>query len=46
MPDLTKLDKLFGLLSTGSSDFDAELLDFESKIRQDGLQKVFDGLNL
>ena len=45
-PDLTKLDKLFGLLSSGTSAFVDEVTEMESKIRLDGLEKTYRSLKL
>lgn len=43
-PDLSKLDNLFGLLSSDSATFDEELLATEQRVRSEGLAKVFDEL--
>lgn len=39
-PDLTKLDKLFGLLSSKTGTFEDQLTDIESRIRNDGLTSL------
>ncbi|ESO89374.1 hypothetical protein LOTGIDRAFT_229223 [Lottia gigantea] len=41
-PDLTKLDNLFGLLSSDSQTFSDDLTTFEQKIQAEGVQKVFE----
>ncbi|XP_041350621.1 uncharacterized protein LOC121369645 [Gigantopelta aegis] len=43
-PDLSKLDNLFGLLSTEAESFTDEISDMEDKIRLKGLQGVFEEL--
>ena len=45
-PDLTKLDKLFGLLSSDSSSFADEVGDMEAKIKMDGLVNTYKLLKL
>ena len=45
-PDLTKLDKLFGLLSSDTSTFTDEVSEMEAKIRMDGLLKTYQSLKL
>ena len=45
-PDLTKLDTLFGLLSSESSSFEKEVSDVEMEINTHGMQKIFSGLKL
>ena len=45
-PDLTKLDKLFGMLNAESSTFGDELTEIEKQVKEDGLQKVFESLHL
>ena len=45
-PDLTKLDKLFGLLSSGTSTFTDEVDDMEAKIKMDGLVRTYKSLKL
>lgn len=44
-PDLSKLDHLFGLLSSESSTFDDELSATEKLINAEGLATVFDSLH-
>ncbi len=41
-PDLTKLDKLFGLLSSRTGSFEEQLKDLESRIKTEGLKVLFD----
>lgn len=41
-PDLTKLDKLFGMLATGTSTFDDEIAQMENVIKMQGLVKAFE----
>lgn len=43
-PDLSKLDNLFGLLSSDSASFDEELAATEKRIVEEGVTKVFDTL--
>lgn len=43
-PDLTKLDSLFGLLSSHSASFGEELSSTEKSIKEDGLASVFSRL--
>ena len=45
-PDLTKLDKLFGLLSSETDDFEEKVKAKEDDIRADGVNKVLQGLNI
>ena len=45
-PDLTKLDKLFGMLATGSSSFDEEIAEMEKKIKDAGLVKAFEKMDV
>ncbi|XP_052787806.1 uncharacterized protein LOC128222742 [Mya arenaria] len=45
-PDLTKLDKLFGMLATGSSGFNNEIDEMEAVIKQDGLTKAFERMEI
>ena len=45
-PDLTKLDKLFGLLSSDTSTFTDEVGEMEAKIRMDGLLNTYKSLKL
>lgn len=45
-PDLTKLDKLFGMLATGTSGFDDEIAEMENVIKTSGLVKAFDNVEL
>ena len=40
-PDLSKLDNLFGLLSSESASFDQELAATEQRIQTEGLAQVF-----
>ena len=39
-PDLTKLDKLFGLLSSRTGSFEEQLTDLESRITSQGLKSL------
>ena len=43
-PDLSKLDNLFGLLSTEVESFTDEISNMEYKIKVNGLQAVFEEL--
>lgn len=45
-PDLTKLDKLFGMLATGTSNFDDEISELENVIKTNGLAKAFERVGL
>ncbi|WAR31528.1 hypothetical protein MAR_034070 [Mya arenaria] len=45
-PDLTKLDKLFGMLASGSSGFNNEIDEMEAVIKQDGLTKAFERMEI
>ena len=43
-PDLSKLDNLFGLMSSDSATFDEELAATEKKVKEEGIKKVYDTL--
>jgi hypothetical protein len=45
-PDLTKLDKLFGMLATGTSSFNDEIAEMEDIIKTKGIAKAFDSLTI
>ena len=45
-PDLTKLDKLFGLLSTETSDFEEQICEMMINMEKDGLCDTFKKLQL
>lgn len=45
-PDLTKLDKLFGLLSAESKTFEQDVDHTQVQIADIGLRSVFDGIKL
>lgn len=45
-PDLTKLDKLFGMLATGTSNFDDEIAEVETRIKDAGLVKAFEKMDV
>lgn len=45
-PDLTKLDKLFGMLATGTSNFDDEIAEVETTIKDAGLVKAFEKMDV
>lgn len=45
-PDLTKLDKLFGMLATGSSGFNDEITEMENVIKTTGLIKAFENIDM
>lgn len=43
-PDLTKLDKLFGLLSAETQSFEEQIKMTEERVRTQGVDKVFEQL--
>ena len=43
-PDLTKLDKLFGLLSSETDSFEQQVKKMEVDIAAEGMHSVFEGL--
>lgn len=45
-PDLTKLDKLFGLMSTETATFDQEINRLETKFKLEGITKMFEGITM
>lgn len=45
-PDLTKLDKLFGLLSSETETFDQEVNHLETKFKLEGISKMFDEIKI
>lgn len=44
-PDLTKLNNLVGQLALGSQDFDTQVTELETQLRNEGLQSAFEKLN-
>lgn len=45
-PDLTKLDKLFGLMSSETATFDEEVNKLETKFKLEGIGKLFEGIKV
>ena len=45
-PDLTKLDTLFGLLSSDTSTFEEQLKEMETEMNTTGMQAIFEALAL
>jgi hypothetical protein len=45
-PDLTKLDKLFGLLTTETSNFSDQVRDMENTIKTKGVAKAFETVSV
>jgi len=45
-PDLTKLDKLFGMLATGATGFNEEIAEMEGKIKLQGLAEALENMEI
>ncbi len=45
-PDLTKLDKLFGLLTTDTKDFEEQLKEMQDLIQGQGIAEVFEKMEV